>query len=52
VRNDVAFVNGPRARYVVALMSKGCEDKRFWVDNEATLCLARVARAVHDYAVR
>jgi beta-lactamase class A len=52
VRNDVASVEGPRARYVVALMSKGCQDKRFWVDNEATLCLARVARAVHDYAVR
>lgn len=52
VRNDVAFVEGPRTRYVLALMSKGCQDKRFWVDNEATLCLARVARAVHDYVLR
>jgi len=49
IRHDIAYVEGPRLRYVISLMSKGCRDRRFWVDNEATLCLAHVARAVHDY---
>jgi beta-lactamase class A len=52
VRHDVAYVVGPRLRYVVALMSKGCKDRRFWPDNEATLCLARAARVVHDHVAR
>ncbi len=52
VRHDIAYVDGPRLRYVMSLMSRGCRDRRFWVDNEATLCLARVARAAHDYIAR
>jgi beta-lactamase class A len=48
VRNDVALVRGNGLSYVVALMSQGCRDLRYSPDNEATLCLARVARAVHD----
>ena len=52
IRHDVAYIRGPRLRYVVALMSAGCRDRRFSVDNEATLCLARIARAVHDYVAR
>jgi beta-lactamase class A len=49
-RNDVAYVEGSGVRYVVALMSRGCDDHRYSADNEATLCLARIARAVHDQA--
>jgi beta-lactamase class A len=52
IRNDVAYVEGAGARYAVALMSRGCADSRFSVDNEATVCLARIARAVHDHASR
>jgi beta-lactamase class A len=52
VRNDVAYVEGPGARYVVVLMSRGCDDLRFCVDNEASLCLARIAWAVHQHASR
>jgi beta-lactamase class A len=52
VRNDVAYVNGPGARYVVALMSRDCADPRFSADNEGTVCLARIARAIHDHATR
>jgi beta-lactamase class A len=52
VRNDVAYVEGAGVRYVVALMSRGCADGRYSVDNEATLCLARIARAVHDEVSR
>ena len=51
-RHDVAHVEGRGIRYVVALMSRDCADLRFWVDNEAQLCLAQVARAVHDYVAR
>ena len=49
VRHDVALVRGNGLAYVVALMSRGCRDLRCSPDNEATLCLARVARAVHDH---
>jgi beta-lactamase class A len=52
VRHDVAYVDGPCARYVVALMSRDCADERYSADNEATLCLARLAGAVHDHASR
>jgi beta-lactamase class A len=52
VRHDVAYVEGRAARYVVALMSRECADLRFSVDNEATLCLAHVARLVHEQASR
>lgn len=48
VRHDVALVRGNGLAYVVALLSRGCRDLRCSPDNEATLCLARVARAVHD----
>jgi beta-lactamase class A len=49
VRNDVALVRGNGLTYVVALMSQDCRDLRYSPDNEATLCLARIARAVHDH---
>ncbi|TMC04720.1 MAG: serine hydrolase [Chloroflexi bacterium] len=49
VRNDVAYVRGRTGRYVIALMSRDCADPNGSVDNEAVLCLARVARAVHDH---
>jgi beta-lactamase class A len=52
VRNDVAYVRGRGTAYVLALMSRDCVDPRFCVDNEATLCLARVAIAVHEHISR
>jgi len=52
MRHDVAYVEGSGARYVIALMSRDCADRRIWPDNEATLCLARLARSVHDHASR
>ncbi|MGH7912341.1 MAG: serine hydrolase [Candidatus Dormibacteraceae bacterium] len=47
-RHDVALVEGHGRRYVLALMSSGAKDLRFWPDNEGTLALAQIARAVHD----
>jgi len=52
VRHDVAYVVTPSARYVVALMSRDCADMRWTADNEALLCLAHLARAVHQHASR
>lgn len=49
IRNDVALVQGNGLAYVIALLSRGCRDLRVSPDNEATLCLARIARAVHDH---
>ncbi|HSR26372.1 MAG TPA: serine hydrolase [Candidatus Eisenbacteria bacterium] len=49
VRNCVALVRGSGLSYVVALMSRGPRDLPRSSDHEATLCLARVARAVHDH---
>lgn len=49
VRNDVAHVQGDGLSYVVALVSTGCADLRFSLDNEATVCLARLARLVHQW---
>lgn len=51
-RHDVAYVDGDGLRYVVVLLSWDCADHRFWVDNEAQICLAHVARAVHDHIAR
>ena len=48
-RHDAALVEGQGLRYVVVLMSRDCRDARFTVDNEASVCLAHVARAVHDH---
>ena len=47
-RHDVALVEGHGHRYVLALMSSGAEDLRFWPDNEGTLALANIALAVHQ----
>jgi beta-lactamase class A len=52
VRNDAAYVVGPGVRYTIALMSDGCADARYNVDNEANLVLARVAADVHDHFAR
>lgn len=48
VRNDVAAVWAPRANYVLAMFSGGCKDRRFYVDNEASLALARVSEAIYE----
>ncbi len=49
VRNDVGVVFVPDRRpYVVAMMSKGSKDKRFWAENEGALALAKLSRLVYE----
>jgi beta-lactamase class A len=46
-RNDVAFVESPQCRYVLAMMSRDCSDRRFYVDNEASVLLAEVSAQIY-----
>lgn len=48
VRNDVGIVWAPRATYVLAMYSKDCADRRFHIDNEGSLLLARVSQAIYE----
>jgi len=48
VRADVAYVEGPDARYVLAVMVKDAPDPGFAVEHEAAVLVGRLARAVHD----
>jgi beta-lactamase class A len=48
VRNDVALVWAPKATYVLSMYSQDCQDRRFYVDNEGALLLARVSQAVYE----
>ncbi|MDR7418374.1 MAG: serine hydrolase [Armatimonadota bacterium] len=50
-RNDVGLVSAHGRRYVIAMMSKGCKDPRFYHDNEAALLLPEVSAAVYRHFV-
>jgi beta-lactamase class A len=49
VRNDVGIVTSPWGSYTVALLSEGCRDLRFHVDNEAYVALPHLTRLIFDY---
>jgi beta-lactamase class A len=48
VRNDAAYVKGPKARFVLAICARGIQDKRASVDNETFVTGAEIARIVYD----
>ncbi|MEP6994068.1 MAG: serine hydrolase [Acidobacteriota bacterium] len=48
VRNDAAYVKGPRARYVIAICARGIRDKSASVDSEALRAGAELSRMVYD----
>jgi beta-lactamase class A len=48
VRADVAYVKGPRGRYVLAILARHVQDKSPGVDNEALVTGARISRMVYD----
>ena len=50
-RNDVGYVKAHGHRYVIAMMSKGCTDPRFYVDNEGALLLADVSAVIYRHFV-
>ncbi len=48
VRNDAAYVKGPKARYVIAICARRIRDKRASVDNETLQLGAELSRMVYD----
>jgi beta-lactamase class A len=48
VRNDAAYVKGPKARYVIAICARRIRDKSRSVDNEALRLGAELSRMVYD----
>lgn len=49
VRNDAAYVKGPKARYVIAVCARRIKDKRASVDNQTLLTGASLSRLVYDF---
>jgi beta-lactamase class A len=48
VRNDAAYVKGPRGRYVIAILARRGKDKSPGVDSEALVTGGRISRIVYD----
>jgi beta-lactamase class A len=48
VRADVAYVEGPGARYVLAVMVDGAPDPGFAVEHQAAALIGHLAKAVHE----
>ena len=48
VRNDAAYVKGPRGRYVIAILARRGKDKSPGVDSDALVTGARISRLVYD----
>jgi hypothetical protein len=49
VRSDTAFVESPKARYVIAICARKVRDKSPNVDNRALVTGARLSRMVYDH---
>jgi beta-lactamase class A len=49
VRSDAAYVESPKARYVIAICARRVRDKTPGVDNQALVTGARLSRMVYDY---
>jgi beta-lactamase class A len=48
IHTDAAFVKGPRAQYVVAILTRRVRDKRPGPDNEALVTGAAISRMIYD----
>jgi beta-lactamase class A len=49
VRSDAAFIQSPRARYVIAICARKVRDKSPGVDNRALVTGARLSKMVYDH---
>lgn len=49
VRGDVAIVTAPGVRYVIAILAREVEDRRWGVENDAVTTGARASRIVYDH---
>ncbi len=48
VRNDIGFIWYDDLIYAVALMTKNCDDERFYPDNEGCLTVAELSKEIFD----
>ncbi len=48
VRNDAAYVKGPKARYVIAICARRIRDKSAGADNETFRVGAEISRKIYD----
>jgi len=48
VRNDAAYVKGPKARYVIAICARRIADKSSGADNETLATGAAISRMIYD----
>ena len=48
VRNDAAYVKGPKARYVLAICARRIRDKRDSADNDTFTTGAAISRMIYD----
>jgi len=48
VRADAAIVAGPKARYVVAILTRQVDDTRWSVDNDALVTGGAISRLIYD----
>ena len=49
VRNEVAIIGRDEPEYVVAVLTQGCLDLSWGVDNEGALTVGRLSRAIFDH---
>lgn len=49
VRNETGIIHTRRGAHVISVMTKGCKDKKWTPDNEGTLAVAKVSRAINRY---
>jgi beta-lactamase class A len=49
VRNETGVIHTKEGAHVVAVMTKGCTDERWTPDNEGTVAVAKLSKAVADY---
>jgi len=49
VRNETGILHTRRGAHVISVMTKGCKDKKWTPDNEGTLAVAKVSRAINRY---
>ncbi|MBE3583667.1 MAG: serine hydrolase [Limnochordaceae bacterium] len=50
VRNEIGFIWNPDQSvvYAFALLTRDCQDPRFWVDNEGALCVSRASQILYE----
>jgi hypothetical protein len=49
VRNDAAYVKGPKARYVIAICARRIADKSPGADGEALRTGAEISKLIYDH---